>query len=291
MTIDLLGPGSNATNVTTARPTESRAFGTIDTWFQDCTTPSAGDGTRVPSAWLNAIKAQIVQAIRQSGVTQDNADDLMLWKAIQAAAAANVTAGTLVAVQKFAASGTYTKTSGATRALVIATGGGGAGGGVTNSAAAGVGGGAGSTALAFVDLSGVSTVAVTVGAGGTGSTGDGTAGGTTSFGTYAVAGGGPGGTGNALYAQGVAGGTATAGLLLLGGGAGSPPTYNSGAPSGGGGNGGSSFWGGSGLGADSSQVGAHTAGAGTAPGAGGGGGDLSSGGAGAAGVVLVLEFK
>lgn len=85
MTIDLLGPGSNATNITTTRPPETRAFGALDTWFQDCTSPTAGDGSRVPSAWLNAIKAQLVQAIRQSGVVQDNADDLMLWKAIQLA--------------------------------------------------------------------------------------------------------------------------------------------------------------------------------------------------------------
>lgn len=85
---DLIGPGSNATNVVTARPAETRTFGPLDTWFRDCSSPSAGDGTRVPAAFLNMLAALVRQAIRQAGVTEDNADDLMLWKAMQAASAA-----------------------------------------------------------------------------------------------------------------------------------------------------------------------------------------------------------
>lgn len=85
---DLIGPGSNATNVVTARPAETRTFGPLDTWFKDCSSPAAGDGTRVPAAFLNALAALVRQAIRQAGVAENNGDDLMLWKAMQAASAA-----------------------------------------------------------------------------------------------------------------------------------------------------------------------------------------------------------
>ena len=102
----------------------------------------------------------------------------------------------LINVQLITASGTYTKTTGARRALVFATGGGGGGGG-SGPGGTGGGGGAGGTAIAFSDLTGVSTVTCTIGAGGAGNSGaNGASGGATSFGSLAVATGGVGGQGN-----------------------------------------------------------------------------------------------
>jgi hypothetical protein len=82
---DLLGFGSNAVNVVTALPGETRVFGAPDTYAKDCSSPSANDGTVIPAAWANGILKQVRTAIRSAGVTEDNTDDSMLWKAMQAA--------------------------------------------------------------------------------------------------------------------------------------------------------------------------------------------------------------
>lgn len=108
--------------------------------------------------------------------------------------------GTLIGVQVFTASGTYTPTSGTASIVVYAVGGGGGGGGVGataagQSAAAG-GGGGGSFAIARV-TTGFSGATVTIGAAGSGGaagTNNGTAGGTTSFGSIVSCPGGSGGT-------------------------------------------------------------------------------------------------
>ncbi|WP_316168973.1 MULTISPECIES: hypothetical protein [unclassified Bradyrhizobium] len=96
MSYDLIGP-SNAPNSVTTRPADSRAtngavVGAADTWFQDCTSPTANDGTKVMAAWLNGIMGQLRNAIRGNGnlvatsqpvVTESDADDAMLLKAMQ----------------------------------------------------------------------------------------------------------------------------------------------------------------------------------------------------------------
>ncbi|WP_316191601.1 MULTISPECIES: hypothetical protein [unclassified Bradyrhizobium] len=86
---DILGP-SNAPNTVTARPAETRVFGLDDTWFQDCSGPSANDGTRVMAAWLNAIIAQLRVTTRANGnllaggpVVAENNSDQMFANAIQ----------------------------------------------------------------------------------------------------------------------------------------------------------------------------------------------------------------
>lgn len=88
MSIDLLGIAS--TNAVTARPADDRAFGANDTWFKDCTASGAQDGTQLAAAWFNAITAQLRRAIRGTGVTENNADDDMLLKAIMAGGAINI---------------------------------------------------------------------------------------------------------------------------------------------------------------------------------------------------------
>lgn len=105
--------------------------------------------------------------------------------------------GGIKGFQVFTSSGTYTKTSGANKVLIIATGGGGGsnGGGAWNDNAAASGSG-GSTAWRLLDVSSISTVTVTVGAGGSYPGWNweaGGSGGQTSFGTHLTARGGAGG--------------------------------------------------------------------------------------------------
>ncbi len=209
------------------------------------------------------------------------------WEDLLAMLAGSV-ASSLVNVQVFEATGTYTKTAGATKALIIATAPGGGGGGAPGSHV-GSGGGAGGTALAFISLAGITTVAVTIGAPGVGGTvGAGGLGGDASFGAHAVATGGqPGSHGYDSSAGG--GGRGTTGLMKIDGGAGMIG-WN------GGGQGGSSFWGAAGWPGQGGPIMVPSNGLnGGKYGGGGGGGDSSTsgyayGGQGGPGVVLVLEF-
>lgn len=91
MALDILGP-ANAPNSVTVRPADDRTFGAADTFFKDCTSSTAADGTKIKSGWLNAMLSQFRLAIRGNGVTavgglpivtEDNADDSMLLKAMQ----------------------------------------------------------------------------------------------------------------------------------------------------------------------------------------------------------------
>lgn len=113
------------------------------------------------------------------------------------------------------------------RAKVTTVGAGGGGGGVTSSAnhnAGGGGGGAGGSAIEYIDLTGVTSVSVTIGAGGSGGANGGatgTAGGTSSFGAYNSATGGS--AGNSVNAGTSVGGVGAGG----GGGLGSGGDINS----------------------------------------------------------------
>lgn len=190
--------------------------------------------------------------------------------------------GAPIAMQVFTASGTYTRTSGATKALVYCTGGGGGGGGGDNSQPA-AGGGAGATAIRYITSSLGSTETVTVGTGGAGGTTlvTGGTGNTSSFGTWCSA---TGGVGGAYNSGGPNGGTAANGTLNISGGAGGA------VPAGGsttGGQGGASFWGGGGAGG---FTGGGGAGAVYGTGGGGSGRVVNSGGNGKDGVVIVFEY-
>jgi hypothetical protein len=189
-------------------------------------------------------------------------------------------------------SGTYTKTPGTKKIIVMITGGGGAGGAHVSCAG---GGGAGATAFAAVDVTQVPSVPVTIGAGGQGTgasqggTSNGGDGGSSSFGNYATAGGGLGCKG---VDKGAKGGIATTGDFQFPGGDGQTSVYGS---SYGSGNGGASFWGGGGAGAGyvtRDANGEHA----RVYGAGGGGCDSGigsaphKGGNGMEGVALIWEF-
>ena len=77
-----------------------------------------------------------------------------------------ITAGGYIgfsSVQSFTASGTWTRPTGITKILVFITGGGAAGTRISGSF--GLGGGGGGTAMKFLDVSAISSVAVTIGSG------------------------------------------------------------------------------------------------------------------------------
>lgn len=109
----------------------------------------------------------------------------------------------LIRIQTFNADGTYTKSSGVTKALVYVVGGGGGGGGVDGQGAGntgvGGGGGAGGMAIKLITSGLGDTETVTIGSGGGGGAGSGGATGSTagssSFGSHCSATGGSGGGG------------------------------------------------------------------------------------------------
>lgn len=189
-------------------------------------------------------------------------------------------------VQSFTASGTWTKPTDITKVLVFITGGGAAG--TYKSGAEGMGGGAGGTAIKFLDVSAISSVAVTIGAGGT-NTGTGSspsygnAGGASAFGVapatvHCTSGGG--GIGSSTGMPGI-GGVGASGDINIKGGTGSYSGF---------GNGGSSFWGGgSSFGYNGSAY-VSPASVGSFGGGGGGARD-AAGGNGEAGACFVMEFK
>jgi hypothetical protein len=201
--------------------------------------------------------------------------------------------GGLKSQQVFTASGTWTKPAGITKIKVIVTGGGGGGCAVNSDDTAG-GGGAGATAIKIIDVSAVTSVSVTVGAGQAGKVNNGgnsvNYGNPSSFGSYCTAGAGSNGSGG-WWSLGGTGGTATGGDINLPGGDGNGGHIDQVTPYETSGTGGSSFWGGGGRGS-SRSAGAAGDNAGKAPGSGGGASAITgTGSAGAAGIVVIEEYK
>lgn len=182
-------------------------------------------------------------------------------------------APTVPVLQTFTANGTWTKPLGVTHIRVRVVGGGGGGGGNY-----GGGGGGGGYSEKIIDVSGVSSVAVTVGAAG----GSEASGGTSSFGTHCSATGGGGGS-NA--GNGGTSGVGTDGDINVRGGAGDRG-FGTSIPGGYAGRGGDSVLGGGGGG----NNGTGGEGAGGNYGGGGAGGSVGSFGGGP-GIVIVEEFK
>lgn len=207
----------------------------------------------------------------------------------------------MVAVQTFTASGTYTPTAGMTQCLIEIVGGGGGGGGSLSTGGGGGGAGEYARGLFTAATIGVSQ-AITIGAAGSGAsnaTSNGTAGSTTSVGTLMTALGGSFGASNnhasATSVGGTGGSGGTGGQLRI---SGQPGGYGSdldgsvlGGVSGGGG---SSFFG-FGAVSISNPLSSVTNGvAGTGFGSGGSGGAGSggsaAGGNGTSGYVIITEY-
>jgi hypothetical protein len=196
----------------------------------------------------------------------------------------STTAGGFKSMQVFSTAGsfTYTKPAGINLIKVYITGGGGGGGKGGASETSGGGGAAGGTAIEVIDATSITTVAVTIGAGGASEN----AGSTSSFGSYCSATGGEQGLNAGGLAGDTQGGVGSGGNINLYGQAGGGGADDASAKTGG--LGGSSFWGGGGYGIYNTTglVGYH--------GGGGGGGQRSTanlGGAGGAGICVVEEYS
>lgn len=121
----------------------------------------------------------------------------------------------LSSMQVFTSSGTWIKPAGISKILVRLCGGGGGGSGHGET------GGAGGYAEKIIDVTGVSSVSVTIGTGSTSSTyysGNGGGGGTTSFGGYVSATGGNGANSSHQHCGGLSGIGSGGDLNLYGGG-------------------------------------------------------------------------
>ena len=81
-----IGYGPQAANYTTARPTADTIVSSLNTFFKDCTSAAAKDGTVVDASWLNMVTAQIRTAIANASITLDDTNDNQLWLAMQKAA-------------------------------------------------------------------------------------------------------------------------------------------------------------------------------------------------------------
>lgn len=207
---------------------------------------------------------------------------------------ASVPAGALIAFgapqfQKFTASGTFTIPAGVTAVKVTVVGGGGAGGGASVSNT-GAGGGSGGLAIKWLTgLTPGNTLAVTIGAGGTGvsnANGNNGSASTVASGTQTIstitANGGTGGQASTNPGPGGGAAISTSGDINGGGNPGLFITTASGF----GGGGGGTFLGGAGSFVGSTLVGLAAL-ANTGSGGGGAGiGATNAGGAGAAGVVI-----
>lgn len=263
--------------------------------FAQISTAAAAKGITLTAADLQGLK-KILDAYAPSATTSVRGQVLLASNADVTAGVNTTNAvtpaslmmlGPFRGVSVYSAAGSYSwsKPSGVTRAWVIVTGSGAAGGTgsgyQTSTAARGGGGGAGGTAMSLVDVSGVSSVSVTVGVGGNISDPNGK---TSSFGSYCSATGGTAGAAGTQGAIAAAGGAPGigAGMVAIEGGWGSDGGTI--GKIGGSGDGGASFFGGGLRG----SVGGFPPGGGSgSPGAGGGGFGLNERGAGQRGIVII----
>lgn len=195
----------------------------------------------------------------------------------------DVTSG-LQSIQVLTTSGTWTKPDGIRKIFVRGVAGGGSGGGGNTGTTYGAGGGAGGYFEKIIDVSDITYVEVTIGAGGarqTTANTDGNPGGSTSFGSYASATGGSGGGHVTSSRDGGVGGTATGGDLNLSGGAGQGARAEPAL-------GGISPFGGAGMGTNSGTVNIDATGFGC--GGSGSCNNFNDSGAGADGVIIVQEY-
>lgn len=216
--------------------------------------------------------------------------------------------GSLIAIQTFTASGTYTPTSGMAHCVIQCAGGGGAGGGTPTAGAgntfAGSGGGSGGFTQSYVTAATIgASQAVTIGAGGAGAANAaGGNGGDTSVGSIVIAKGGTGGL-VAVAGQnkiGSAGGVVGTGDITFPGGVGGNASIPATPMSG---NGGNSAFGGGAQSVMSNGGGTPAvAGLNATANSGGGGsaaayyntgttGANAAGGNGGSGIVIIYEYS
>jgi hypothetical protein len=92
MATDIFGPGAfGAARAVTIRPaaTPNNTPGAADTFFRDCSTSTAEDGTEIRAAHHNFIAQNLRRLVRGAGVPEDNTDDDLVLKSVQAIANAS----------------------------------------------------------------------------------------------------------------------------------------------------------------------------------------------------------
>lgn len=87
---DILGPAS--ANAVTVRPARAYPLGSTDTWFRDCSTPNAQDGTALVADFFNALLAQSRTLLSGASIALDNGDDMLL-RAVRALGVRYASAG------------------------------------------------------------------------------------------------------------------------------------------------------------------------------------------------------
>ncbi len=293
---------SATTNITDANGNELLKFSTVASAVNELTitNAAAGNEPRLSATGDDTdidvdIRGKGTGGIKVNGVYRLPIVDGAVHQVIETDAAGVASwadSGRLAAVQTFTASATMTTTAGARSIIFYATGGGGAGGAGGSGAGGGAGGGAGATCIHRV-TSPAATYALTVGTGGAGGAGAGAVGLDTTVAALCTAGGGLGGTSNAVTTgvAGVAGGTATGANIanIPGGGSGAGIFVSNVITVSG--QGGASRWGGGAPGVVNNTAGATAA----AYGAGGSGGAPTSGtakngGSGKDGIVIAYEY-
>lgn len=290
-----------------APPTQFPSPGAGQDFYATIT--DAATQTLIEIVLVTAVAGNVFTIVRGQDGTSAlswNAGDIVSQRVV-AAELRGFSVGSLINIQVFTASGTYTPTSGANKAIIRAVGAGGAGGSVTftpgGASAVASGGNAGAPGELYI-ATGLTSQTVTIGAAGApGAQGNfpGGAGGATSFGTLMVCAGGQGGLGGtgttppALNGPNTLGSTVSGAGTITTSGRGGIGAYGlapnlSGVLGGSGadaqyGQGGTG--GGAGAGAAAQGFGAGGGGAGQGQGAGAG----AQGGSGAPGLVVVYEFS
>ena len=204
---------------TTRPPADPQASQGADTFFKNCSSAGAKDGTFATADFFNVNLANLRYLVRQAGILLNDADDTMVYQAVKAVADAEIArlvtpptgggsgGGTTVLAPAtmvgFLTAGatSWTCPAGITRVRARVIGGGGGGGSCLSSPGSyygGSGGGGGVAEGYYVVVPGT-TYSIVIGVGGAGQTstggGNGAAGGTSSFAAFCSATGGSGGMG------------------------------------------------------------------------------------------------
>lgn len=73
---DILGP-ADAPNAVTNRPLETRTFGTLDSYFKDCSSPTVEDGTDIQAGFFNGMVAALRSVWRANGKLADGVTNVV----------------------------------------------------------------------------------------------------------------------------------------------------------------------------------------------------------------------